>query len=89
MPAKKTSPKKGKTKAKSASRLTGEEKAGIVFPTGRCTRLLRSKVPVDRISYNAGVALASALEYLCAEILEAAGDVARESGFKRIKPRHI
>ena len=69
--------------------MTGEEKAGITFPTGRCTRLIRSKVSTDRVSQKAGVALASALEYLTAEIIEAAGDIAKEDGFKRIKPRHI
>jgi histone H2A len=33
--------------------------------------------------------MAAALEYLVAEIVESAGDVAKEDGFKRIKPRHL
>ena len=35
------------------------------------------------------MAIASAIEYLWAEVLRAAGDITQEDGFKRIKPRHI
>merc|ERR1711862_501327 len=62
---------------------------GLEFPPTRCTRLIRKVAPTDRVSAKAGVHLASTLEYLCAEICEAAGDIAKEAGFKRIKPRHI
>lgn len=62
---------------------------GLEFPPTRCTRLIRKVAPTDRVSANAGVAIAAAIEYLVAEIVEASGDVAKESGFKRIKPRHI
>ena len=93
MPAKKgrssRSPSKSKKKAASGGKQKTAMVCGIEFPPTRCTRLIRKVAPTDRVSANAGVALAAALEYLCAEIVEAAGDVAKESGFKRIKPRHI
>jgi histone H2A len=41
------------------------------------------------VSYRAGIQVAAALEYLVAEVVESAGDVAKEDGFKRIKPRHL
>ena len=33
--------------------------------------------------------MASAMEFLVAEMCEAVGDVVKETGVKRIKPRHI
>jgi histone H2A len=38
---------------------------------------------------NAGVYAAAVLEYLCAELLELAGNVANQMKRKRITPRHI
>ena len=69
--------------------MTGQDKAGIVFPTGRLTRLLRQNGTIDRVSGKAGVALASALEFLCADILSSAGDIAGKDKKQRIQPRHI
>ena len=88
MPAKSTK-SKSNPKKKSSDRLTAAQKAGITFPPTRCTRLLRKNAVVDRVSAKAGVLLASVLEGLLAELAEAAGDVAKEQGNKRIKPRHI
>ena len=45
--------------------------------------MIRNIAPIDRVSAKAGVAFASVLEYPCT------GDIAKEDGFKRIKPRHI
>lgn len=93
MPAKKTKSSRSPSKSKKKSMSGGKQKVamicGLEFPPTRCTRLIRKVAPTDRVSANAGVAIASALEYLCAEIVEAAGDIAKEDGFKRIKPRHI
>ena len=93
MPAKKTKSSRSPSKKSKKSTGGGKQKTamicGLEFPPTRCTRLIRKVAPTDRVSANAGVAVASALEYLCAEIVEAAGDIAKEDGFKRIKPRHI
>merc|ERR1711862_1084787 len=83
------SPSKSKRSMQNGGKQKTAMVCGIEFPPTRCTRLIRKIAPTDRVSANAGVALAAALEYLCAEIVEAAGDVAKETGFKRIKPRHI
>lgn len=65
-------PKSKKAKAKPKS---GSEKAGTLFPVGRLARMLRQGRHAERTSVGAGAFLAGALEYICAEILELAGDV--------------
>jgi histone H2A len=74
--------KKGKTTTKSRS-----AKAGLQFPVGRIHRYLKGSAP--RIGAGAPVYLAAVLEYLCAEILELAGNAARDNKKSRIIPRHV
>ena len=71
------------------TRVSSTTKAGLQFPVGRIHRLLKTATPVRRVSTDAAVYLAAALEYLCAEVTEIAGDVARQEKKKRITPRHI
>ncbi|XP_077543056.1 histone H2A-like [Haemaphysalis longicornis] len=78
----KSSSKSPKTKSRSA-------RAGLQFPVGRIHRLLRKGNYADRIGGGAPVYLAAVLEYLAAEVLELAGNAARDNHKSRITPRHL
>jgi len=75
---------KSKTKAKSRS-----SRAGLQFPVGRVHRLLRKGNYASRVGAGAPVYLAAVMEYLAAEILELAGNAARDNKKTRIIPRHL
>jgi histone H2A len=68
--------KGGKAKAKAKTR---SFRAGLQFPVGRVHRYLRKGNYADRIGSGAPVYLAAVLEYLSAEILELAGNAARDN----------
>ncbi|CAD6577316.1 MAG: histone H2A [Tremellales sp. Tagirdzhanova-0007] len=72
--------------AKSSSR---SSKAGLQFPVGRIHRLLKRGNYAQRIGSGAPVYMAAVLEYLAAEILELAGNAARDNKKSRIVPRHL
>ncbi|XP_781668.1 core histone macro-H2A.1 [Strongylocentrotus purpuratus] len=76
----------GKTRGKSTSR---SAKAGVLFPVGRMDRYLRMSTHHYRIGSGAPVYLAAVIEYLTAEILELAGNAARDNKKARVTPRHI
>ena len=77
---------RGKKAGKSSSR---SSKAGLQFPVGRIARYMRNGSNVSRVGGGAPVYMAAILEYLAAEILELAGNAARDNKRKRIVPRHI
>ncbi|CAH1800937.1 unnamed protein product [Owenia fusiformis] len=64
-------------------------RAGLQFPVGRLHRLLRKGNYAKRIGAGAPVYMAAVLEYLAAEILELAGNAARDNKKSRIIPRHV
>merc|ERR1712223_1866427 len=75
-----------KTKSKSKSR---SSRAGLQFPVGRVHRILRKGNYAERVGAGAPVYLAAVLEYLSAEVLELAGNAARDNKKQRIIPRHL
>ncbi len=78
--------KGGRGGKKSQSR---SSKAGLQFPVGRMSRFLKKGKYATRVGAGAPVYLAAILEYLTAEILELAGNAARDNKKSRIVPRHI
>merc|ERR1739849_54700 len=64
-------------------------RAGLQFPVGRIHRLLRKGNYAERVGAGAPVYLAAVMEYLAAEVLELAGNAARDNKKTRIIPRHL
>ncbi|KAJ1116583.1 hypothetical protein NDU88_004793 [Pleurodeles waltl] len=81
---------RGKKAVKSkAGPKTRSSRAGLQFPVGRIHRLLRKGNYAERVGSGAPVYLAAVLEYLTAEVLELAGNAARDNKKSRIVPRHL
>lgn len=74
---------------KKATKLSRSARAGVIFPVGRMMRYLRTGTHKYRIGMGAPVYMAAVIEYLAAEILELAGNAARDNKKGRITPRHI
>jgi histone H2A len=64
-------------------------KAGLQFPIGRIGRYLKKGKYACRVGVGYSVYLAAVLEYLCAEILELAGNAAHDNKKTRIILRHL
>ncbi len=77
---------KGKGKGKHQSR---SAKAGLQFPVGRLARYLKKGGYSKRVGGAAPVYMAAVLEYIVAEVLELAGNAAKDNKKMRIIPRHI
>ncbi|NWX33679.1 H2AX protein, partial [Notiomystis cincta] len=73
----------------SASRKSKSARAGLQFPVGRVFRLLRRGRYAERVGSAAAIYLAAVMEYVVAEVLELAGNAARQNRKMRILPRHI
>ncbi|KAG6605479.1 hypothetical protein SDJN02_02217 [Cucurbita argyrosperma subsp. argyrosperma] len=78
--------RRGGEKKKSVSRSV---KAGLQFPVGRIARYLKKGRYSQRVGTGAPVYLAAVMEYLAAEVLELAGNAARDNKKNRIIPRHV
>ncbi|KAH3662027.1 hypothetical protein OGAPHI_006208 [Ogataea philodendri] len=81
--------KGGKAGSSEKASTSRSSKAGLTFPVGRVHRLLRNGNYAQRVGSGAPVYLTAVLEYLAAEILELAGNAARDNKKSRIIPRHL
>ncbi|XP_033643108.1 histone H2A-like [Asterias rubens] len=81
--------KGGKGKPMGAKGRSRSNRAGLQFPVGRIHRFMRKGRYSERIGAGAPVYMAAVLEYLVAEILELAGNAARDNKKSRIVPRHL
>mmetsp|Transcript_53413 Transcript_53413/g.134169 ORF Transcript_53413/g.134169 Transcript_53413/m.134169 type:complete len:127 (-) Transcript_53413:55-435(-) len=79
-----------KGKGGKATPVSRSSKAGLQFPVGRIHRFLRQRATANsRIGSTAAVYSAAILEYLTAEVLELAGNAAKDLKAKRVTPRHL
>jgi len=81
--------KRAKVKVSGGTKTSKSTKAGLTFPVGRMGRLLKKGRYADRVGAGAPVYLAAVIEYLTAEVLELAGNAARDNKKARIIPRHL
>ncbi len=82
--------KGGRGKTGGASKaVSRSSRAGLQFPVGRIARYLKVGKYAERVGAGAPVYLAAVLEYLAAEVLELAGNAAKDNKKTRIIPRHI
>lgn len=79
----------GRGKPKKKERVSVSKRSGVLFPVGRLRRYLRGCTHRLRIGMGAPIYQAAVLEYLSAEILELAGNAAKDNKRSRITPRHI
>ena len=79
----------GKGKAAGGKQQSRSARAGLQFPVGRVSRFLRVGRYASRVGGGAPVYLAAVMEYLAAEVLELAGNAARDNKRTRITPRHL
>ncbi|KAF8582794.1 histone H2A [Ramaria rubella] len=85
----KSGAKGGKASGGEGKSMSRSARAGLQFPVGRIHRMLKKGNYAQRVGAGAPVYLAAVLEYLAAEILELAGNAARDNKKQRIVPRHL
>lgn len=68
---------------------TKSTRAGLNFPVGRISALLKKGKYCERIGVGTSIYMSAVMEYLTAEILELAGNAAKDNKKQRIIPRYI
>lgn len=86
--------KSGKDSSGSGAAMRGQVshsvRAGLQFPVGRVRRYLKKSVQNRvRVGAKSAIYITAVLEYLTAEVLELAGNAAKDLKVKRITPRHL
>ena len=81
--------KGGKAREAQGKKQSRSNRAGLQFPVSRIHRHLQKGRYAKHVGSGAPVYLAAALEYLAAEVLELAGNAARDNKKSRITPRHL
>eukprot|EP00413_Alexandrium_margalefii_P041881 CAMPEP_0204581582 /NCGR_PEP_ID=MMETSP0661-20131031/44730_1 /ASSEMBLY_ACC=CAM_ASM_000606 /TAXON_ID=109239 /ORGANISM="Alexandrium margalefi, Strain AMGDE01CS-322" /LENGTH=196 /DNA_ID=CAMNT_0051590791 /DNA_START=83 /DNA_END=673 /DNA_ORIENTATION=- len=72
-----------------SGRMGMSKRSGLVFPVHRIARSLKKGGYAKRLAVGGSVFMTAVMEYLTAEILELAGNTAKEQRKMRIIPRHI
>lgn len=81
---------KGKSSDTARKSTSHSARAGLQFPVGRVKRYLKRQAQNKiRVGSKAAIYLTAVLEYLTAEVLELAGNAAKDLKVKRITPRHL
>jgi len=73
----------------SSMKQTKSSRAGLQFPVGRVSSYLKNFRFAERIGKGSPVYLAAVLEYMVAEVVELAGNSARDNKKHRIAPRDL
>jgi len=78
-----------KRRKRDTTGMSRSTKAGTKFSVGKVADFMKRGKYSDRTGAQAAVFLTGAIEYICAEILELSGNMARTMEKKRIPPRAI
>merc|ERR1712080_465193 len=96
MPAKRGAEKASQQKSGKLSQGKGKKKpvrlekqVGLSFPCSRVTRHCRKAKVAKRVSKRTGVFASAVMEYIAAEVLELAGNAAKEKKKLTIFPKHL
>ncbi|CAK5268854.1 unnamed protein product [Mycena citricolor] len=65
------------------------DKAGLTLPVARVRRYLKAGKYAARVTPTSAVFCTAVLDYMVAELLELAGNCARDHQKKRITPHHV
>uniref|UniRef100_A0A7S1B224 Histone H2A n=1 Tax=Noctiluca scintillans TaxID=2966 RepID=A0A7S1B224_NOCSC len=81
--------KRASGSAAESSHKTVSDRAGLAFPVSRFARTLKKGGYAKRLAVGASIYLTAVIEYITAEILELAGNAAKDQKKMRIIPRHV